>query len=218
MACHTSFLKAVLIILNVLLSLIGVTLIALSVYELNSSTPGTFEHIAIVVQIFVGTFVVLTSFLGCFAAAKISLGLVWSYVICLLILLCLQIYIIAAAHSTDYVERSKRDFLAIWADPKANEERISLIEQKYSCCGQLGGHDYILMGRGIPTNCYKGFRRHEDYLFPEGCLQAVQAHATDNVAIGLIIKWLLLLVEFAALGAATHLGITVRNKLRRERF
>ncbi|XP_037715208.1 protein late bloomer [Drosophila subpulchrella] len=218
MACRESFIKAILIILNVLLSLIGVTLIALSVYELNSSTPGTFEHIAIVVQIFVGTFVVLTSFLGCFATARVSLGLVWSYVICLLILLCLQIYIIAAAHSTDYVERSRRDFLALWADQKANGERISLIEQKYSCCGQLGPHDYILMGRAIPNNCYKAFQRHGDYLFTEGCLQAVQAHATDNVAVGLIIKWLLLLVEFAALGAATYLGITVRNKLRRERF
>ncbi|XP_016990037.1 protein late bloomer [Drosophila rhopaloa] len=218
MACRTSFLKAILIILNVLLSLIGVTLIALSVYELNSSTPGTFEHIAIVVQIFVGTFVVLTSFLGCFASARVSLGLVWSYVICLLILLCLQIYIIAAAHSTDYVKRSKKDFLAIWADPRANKERISLIEQKYSCCGELGYHDYILMGRGIPSNCYKLFLRHAEFLFTEGCLQAVQAHATDNVVIGLIIKWMLLVVEFAALGAATHLGITVRNKLRRERF
>ncbi|EDV35875.1 uncharacterized protein Dana_GF12691 [Drosophila ananassae] len=218
MACHTSFLKAILIILNVLLSLIGVTLIALSIYELNSSTPGTFEHIAIVVQIFVGTFVVLTSFLGCFATARISIGLIWSYVTCLLILLCLQIYIIAAAHSTDYVERSKRDFLGLWADQKANAERISFIEQKYSCCGQVGAHDYILLGRAIPINCYKDLERHQDYLFSEGCLQAVQAHATDNVAIGLIIKWLLLLVEFAALGAATHLGITVRNKLRRERF
>ncbi|XP_017077645.2 protein late bloomer [Drosophila eugracilis] len=218
MACPTSFLKGVLIVLNVLLSLIGVTLIALSVYELNSSTPGTFEHIAIVVQIFVGTFVVLTSFLGCFATARVSLGLVWSYVICLLILLCLQIYIIAAAHSTDYVERSKKDFLALWADPKANAERISIIEQKYSCCGQMGSHDYVLMGRGIPISCFKAFERLAEYLFTDGCLQAVQAHATDNVAIGLIIKWLLLLVEFAALGAATHLGITVRNKLRRERF
>ncbi|XP_043655171.1 protein late bloomer isoform X2 [Drosophila teissieri] len=218
MACRTSFLKAVLIVLNVLLSLIGVTLIALSVYELNSSTPGTFEHIAIVVQIFVGTFVVLTSFLGCFATARVSLGLVWSYVICLLILLCLQIYIIAAAHSTDYVERSRKDFLVIWADQRANVERISLVEQKYSCCGQLGAHDYILMGRGIPLSCYRAQERRENTLFPEGCQQAVQAHATDNVAIGLIIKWLLLLVELGALGAATHLGITVRNKLRRERF
>ncbi|EDV59738.1 protein late bloomer [Drosophila erecta] len=218
MACRTSFLKAVLIALNVLLSLIGVTLIALSVYELNSSTPGTFEHIAIVVQIFVGTFVVLTSFLGCFASARVSLGLVWSYVICLLILLCLQIYIIAAAHSTDYVERSRKDFLASWADQRDSVERIALLEQRYSCCGQSGARDYVLMGRGIPLSCYRAQERRENSLFAAGCLQAVQAHATDNVTIGLIIKWLLLLVEFAALGAATHLGITVRNKLRRERF
>lgn len=52
--------------------------------------------------------------------------------ICLLILLCLQIYIIAAAHSTDYVERSKKDFLATWADQRTNVERISLLEQKVS--------------------------------------------------------------------------------------
>ncbi|KAH8372769.1 hypothetical protein KR009_004604 [Drosophila setifemur] len=218
MACRTSFLKAILIILNVLLSLIGVTLIALSIYELNSSAPGTFEHIAIVVQVFVGSFVVLTSFLGCFASARVSFGLIWSFVICLLILLCLQIYIIAAAHSTDNIERSKNDFLALWSDQRFHEERISLIQQKYSCCGQLGAHDYILLGRGIPIKCYRNFERLEDHLFTEGCLQAVQNHSTDNVTVGLVIKWLLLLVEFTALGAATHLVITVRNKLRRERF
>lgn len=59
----------------------------------------------------------------------------------------------------------------------------------------MGAHDYILLGKAIPINCYKDLERHQDYLFSEGCLQAVQAHATDNVAIGLIIKWLLLLVE-----------------------
>jgi len=72
---------------------------------------------------------------------------------------------------------------------------------QYSCCGQLGAHDYILMGRAIPNNCYKAFQRHGDYLFTEGCLQAVQAHATDNVAVGLIIKWLLLLVEVSSTAA-----------------
>jgi len=71
-------------------------------------------------------------------------------VICLLILLCLQIYIIAAAHSTDYVERSKRDFLAIWADQKANVERISLIEQKVS---------YTLVG------VLKIYRRYKKYTY-----------------------------------------------------
>jgi len=43
------------------------------------------------------------------------------------------------------------------------------------------------MGRAIPNNCYKAFQRHGDYLFTEGCLQAVQAHATDNVAVGLML-------------------------------
>ncbi|EDW74154.1 uncharacterized protein Dwil_GK21785 [Drosophila willistoni] len=218
MACRLSFLKVLLIILNVLLSLIGVSLIALSVYELNSSTPGTFEHIAIIVQIFVGSFVVLTSFLGCFAAGRVSLGLVWSYVICLLILLCLQVYIIVAAHSTNYVDRARNDFLALWSDPRRSSERLSYIEQKYSCCGQGGPQDYILLGGGIPINCFENLERQQNKLFSNGCLEAVQAHATDNVINGLIIKWLLLIVELASLGAATYLGITVRNKLRRERF
>lgn len=71
----------------------------------------------------------------------------------------------------------------------------NFIPSQYSCCGQLGAHDYILMGRGIPLSCYKDQERREYSLFSGGCLQAVQAHATDNVAIGLIIKWLLLLVE-----------------------
>lgn len=106
-------------------------------------------------------------------------------------------------------------------------------------------------------------------LFSEGCLDAVEAHAEDNVINGLIVKWLLFVVEasmvtlvkiiiyswirqaknrfpqisfsicatvcvyttnrffpslplslsqLCALVSATHLGITVRNKLRRESF
>ncbi|XP_062129870.1 protein late bloomer [Drosophila sulfurigaster albostrigata] len=218
MACRTSFLKAILIILNVLLSLIGVTLIALSVYELNSSSPGTFEHIAIVVQIFVGSFVVLSSFLGCFAAGRVSLGLIWSFVSCMLLLIGLQIYIIAAAHSTDYVQRARTDFLALWTDQRRSIERIAYLEHKYSCCGQDGPQDYILQGGAYPLSCYKNRERVQSQLFGEGCLVAVEAHATDNVMNGLIIKWLLLVVELLALISATHLGVTVRNKLRRERF
>ncbi|KAH8371788.1 hypothetical protein KR093_008851 [Drosophila rubida] len=253
MACRISFLKAILIVLNVLLSvrmrnislitftmgtvrsqLIGVTLIALSVFELNASSPGTFEHIAIVVQIFVGSFVVLSSFLGCFAAGRVSLGLIWSFVTCMLLLISLQIYIIAAAHSTNYVQRARTDFLALWADQRRSIERVAYLEHKvdlrctkqrallnctilfqYSCCGQNGPQDYILQGGAYPLSCYRNRERVQSQLFGEGCLEAVEAHATDNVINGLIIKWLLLLF---ALISATHLGVTVRNKLRRERF
>ncbi|XP_034476381.1 protein late bloomer [Drosophila innubila] len=218
MGCRISFLKTLLIILNVLLSLIGVTLIALSVYELNSSSSGTFEHIAIVVQIFVGSFVVLSSFLGCFAAGRVSLGLIWSFVTCMLLLISLQIYIIAAAHSTDYVQRARTDFLALWTDQQKNIERIADLEQKYSCCGQKGPQDYILQGGAYPTSCYQNQERAYSQLFSGGCVEAVELHATNNVDNGLIIKWLLFVVESCALISSTHLGITVRNKLRRERF
>ncbi|KAL7736652.1 hypothetical protein ACLKA6_015287 [Drosophila palustris] len=218
MGCRISFLKTLLIILNVLLSLIGVTLIALSVFELNSSTPGTFEHIAVVVQIFVGSFVVLSSFLGCFAAGRVSLGLIWSFVTCMLILISLQIYIIAAAHSTDYVQRARTDFLALWADQRRGIERIEYLEQNYACCGKNGPQDYILQGGAYPLSCYRNKERIYSQLFSGGCVEAVEAHATENVTNGLIIKWLLLVVELCALISATHLGITVRNKLRRERF
>lgn len=218
MACRISFLKTLLIILNVLLSLIGVTLIALSVFELNSSSPRTFEHIAIVVQIFVGSFVVLSSILGCFAAGHVALGLIWSFVTCMLLLISLQIYIIAAAHSTDYVQRARTDFLSLWADQGHNIKRIAYLEQKYSCCGQNGPQDYILQGGAYPLSCYRNQERTYSQLFSVGCVEAVERHATDNVIDGLIIKWLLFVVELCALISATHLGITVRNKLRRERF
>lgn len=36
------------------------------------------QHISIVIQIFIGSFVVLTSFLGCFGLCRESLGLTWS--------------------------------------------------------------------------------------------------------------------------------------------
>lgn len=133
---------------------------------------------------------------------------------------------------------------------------------QYACCGQNGAHDYILQGGGIPVTCYRNLERIQIHLFGEGCLDAVEAHAEDNVINGLIVKWLLFVVEasmmtlrkiiiygwisqsknrlppdiymyiyvcvyttnrfslrqLGALISATHLGITVRNKLRRESF
>ncbi|KAH8415952.1 hypothetical protein KR222_004755 [Zaprionus bogoriensis] len=216
MACRVSVLKGILIALNVLLSLIGVALIALSVLELNHSSPRTWEHIVIVVQIFVGSFVVLSSFLGCFAAARVSLGLIWSFASCMLILIGLQIYIIADAHSKNYVQQARTDLLALWADQRRSAKRIAYLEQRYACCGIDGPQDYILQGGAIPSTCYRNLERIQVQLFGEGCLDAVETHAEDNVMIGLIVKWLLF--ALGALVSATHLGITVRNKLRRERF
>ncbi|XP_017868226.1 PREDICTED: protein late bloomer [Drosophila arizonae] len=218
MASREGCLKVLLIVLNVLLTLVGIAFIAFSVYELNNVSAGTFQHVAIVVQIFVGTFVVLSSFLGCFAGARLSLSLIWSFVSCMLILIGLQVYIIVAAHVTDYVERSRTDFMALWADQRRSKERIAFIEQKYTCCGQSGPQDYILQGVGFPLSCYDDKERLQSKLHGNGCLEAVQSHATDNLIYGLISKWLLFALELGALGAATHLGITVRNKQRRERF
>lgn len=66
---------------------------------------------------------------------------------------------------------------------------------QYACCGQNGAHDYILQGGGIPVTCYRNLERIQIHLFGEGCLDAVEAHAEDNVINGLIVKWLLFVVE-----------------------
>lgn len=134
----------------------------------------------------------------------------------MLILIGLQIYIIAAAYSTNYVQQARTDFLALWADQRRSIERIAYLEQKvnpereyelefdtiiynlplqYACCGQNGAHDYILQGGGIPVTCYRNLERIQIHLFGEGCLDAVEAHAEDNVINGLIVKWLLFVVE-----------------------
>lgn len=48
----------------------------------------------------------------------------------MLILIGLQIYIIAAAYSTNYVQQARTDFLALWADQRRSIERIAYLEQK----------------------------------------------------------------------------------------
>lgn len=138
------------------------------------------------------------------------------FVSCMLILIGLQMYIIAAAYTTNYVQQARNDFLAIWEDRRRSIERISYLEQRvnwelyfrcstyynssslllqYACCGENGPHDYILQGGGIPVTCYRNLERIQVQLFAEGCLDAVEAHAEDNVINGLIVKWLLFVVE-----------------------
>ncbi|XP_046811215.1 protein late bloomer [Lucilia cuprina] len=218
MSCQLSFYKVLLSILNTVLSLLGIGLIALSVYELNSSKPGTFEHVAIVVQIFIGSFVILTSFLGCIGACRHSSSLIWSYAMCMVFLLAFQIYIIVAAHSTDYVENARNNFNNLWSNYTLNAEQIIETEKKYHCCGKNGSQDYILMGRSIPKNCYENEERLPINLFTENCLDIVERNASKSGRIGLAIKWILFFLELCALGLSSLMGINLRNTHRREQF
>ncbi|CAD7013400.1 unnamed protein product [Ceratitis capitata] len=198
--------------------LLGIGLIALSVYELNTSTPGTMQHISIVIQIFIGSFVVLTSFLGCFGLCRVSLGLTWSYVICMLILLTFQIYLITVAGVTDYVQNTTDHLNKLWSNVTVNAAEIAQVEQQYECCGKLGSKDYILLERRIPKNCYRNFSGQESDLFKESCLTVLQGMARKCGSTGLAIKLTLFGFEVVALFFAGFMGITIRNMRRRDQF
>ncbi|KAM7342767.1 tetraspanin 42En [Cochliomyia hominivorax] len=218
MSCQLSCYKILLSILNTVLSLLGIGLIALSVYELNSSTPDTFEHVAIVVQIFIGSFVILTSFMGCIGTCRYSSSLIWSYAMCMVFLLAFQIYIIVAAHSTDYVENARNNFNNLWSNYTLNSEQIIDMEKKYHCCGKNSSHDYIPMGRSIPKSCYQNEVKSAENLFTKSCLEIIEETAFKNGQIGLAIKWILFFLELCALGLSSLMGINLRNTHRREQF
>uniref|UniRef100_A0A1B0FIP9 Tetraspanin n=1 Tax=Glossina morsitans morsitans TaxID=37546 RepID=A0A1B0FIP9_GLOMM len=218
MNCQTTFYNIVLNIINTVLSLLGVGLIALSVYELNISTPGTFEHIAVIIQIFIGSFLILTSFLGCFGACRESLGLIWSYGLCVVFLLTFQIYILVVAHTTDYKRNATDDLIKLWQNYPVNVERIAEVEQNYYCCGKNSTQDYISMGKFIPTSCYQNYERIDSKRYTKSCLEAVQENAAKSAHIGSSVKWTLFLFEVLALGIASLLGINLRNERRRRLF
>ncbi|XP_005179695.2 protein late bloomer [Musca domestica] len=218
MSCQLSFYKVLLSIVNTVLSLLGIGLIALSVYELNSSTPGTFEHVAVVVQIFIGSFIILTSFTGCIGTCRHSLSLVWSYVMCVGFLLAFQLYIIVAAHSTDYVLNARNDFNNLWSNYTLNEDRISSIETSNHCCGRNNSLDYEHIVGAIPKKCYLNQERTLENLFKDGCLEVLEENASKNSQIGLTVKWIIFFLELCALGLASLLGINLRNKRRRKQF
>ncbi|XP_053965109.1 23 kDa integral membrane protein [Anastrepha ludens] len=215
MALKISILRAVLAVVNTVLPLLGIGLIALSVYELNTSTPGTMQHISIVIQIFIGSFVVLTSFLGCFGLCRESLGLTWSYVSCMLILLIFQIYLVAVAGVTDYVQNTTDHFDTLWSNATINAAEIAQIEQQYECCGKLGPQDYP---QRVPKNCYLNFSGAENDLYTESCLRVLQEMARKSGSTGLAIKLTLFGFEVLALFFSGLLGITIRNKRRRDQF
>ncbi|XP_039957442.1 protein late bloomer-like isoform X1 [Bactrocera tryoni] len=218
MALKISLLKAVLAVVNTVLPLLGIGLIALSVYELNTSTPGTMQHISIVIQIFIGSFVVLTSFLGCFGLCRESLGLTWSYVICMLILVIFQIYLITVAGVTDYVQNTTDHLDQLWSNVTLNAAEIAQVEQQYECCGRLGKADYIKLDKRIPRNCYRNFSGTESDLYTESCLTVLQEMARKSGSTGLAIKLTLFGFEVLALFFSGLMGITIRHKRRRDQF
>lgn len=133
------------------------------------------------------------------------------YVICMLILLTFQIYLITVAGVTDYVQNTTDHLNKLWSNVTVNAAEIAQVEQQvsyvkkiknkfnslclwiylclqYECCGKLGSKDYILLERRIPKNCYRNFSGQESDLFKESCLTVLQGMARKCGSTGLAIK------------------------------
>ncbi|XP_067634270.1 protein late bloomer isoform X2 [Eurosta solidaginis] len=176
------------------------------------------QHISIVIQIFVGSFVVLTSFLGCFGLCGASFSLTWTYITCIILLLTLQTYLITVAGVTNYVKNTTNHLDKLWSNVTLNAAEIAKIEQQYECCGKSGTRDYLKLDKRIPKNCYRNFSGAQNDLYTVGCLQPLQEMARKSKSTGLIIKLTLFGFEMLALFASFFMGITIRNVRRRELF
>lgn len=136
---------------------------------------------------------------------------------CIGFLLVFQIYIIVAAHSTDYILNARNDLDNLWANYTLNEDRISSIEISVNiyqpipskrtfqliflisiqnhCCGRNNSRDYEPIIGKIPKTCYLNQERTSENLFKEGCLDIVAENASKNGQIGLTVKWIIFFLE-----------------------
>ncbi|RWS03507.1 CD9 antigen-like protein [Dinothrombium tinctorium] len=173
--------KVIVVILNILLLLIGLTMIGIGIwlrvdpkmYEPTNYIGTQSFIIAAWILMFTGLFVVIISFFGCFGAANDSAGMLCIYFAVMSILVALEIacVVLSSAHGFDetlekYVtEQVLLNVQQRYFNDNA-KEFLDFVQVKLVCCGAESFNDYYRYGQDVPISC--GAVR-SNYINREGC-------------------------------------------------
>ena len=174
--CGAECLRGLLLLLNVIFILVGLTMIGLGIYlkvdkDLDAilselASTSTFEGQSLGFLAFVmiggGVFTVLVSLVGCVGALRVNSCLLLTYVVILAILMVIEFvgFIMAFAYKNKLEDVYRDSLTTVFGKALMNNDTRVMkvfhqLEDKLDCCGVNGKDDYSKYHGLAPPSCFQ---------------------------------------------------------------
>ncbi|KAH8301675.1 hypothetical protein KR059_008258, partial [Drosophila kikkawai] len=162
----TSLVKYILFIFNIIVSVIGISVIvygviimkSIELIKVNGEVGFPPQGLLPIVLIFMGLIVLFISFLGCCGAISESICMTMSYAVFMLILLTLQLTLIVLRFTNkDNFDLAMGDVIEkAWEVDRGRGGVFDAIQKSLHCCGHYSAADYLMSAQTLPESCCDG--------------------------------------------------------------
>jgi hypothetical protein len=238
LSCGVQCTRAILIALNVIFLLIGLSVMGLGIYIKSSRSYSAISEIYSISEAFggeamqwigVGMIVagILTAGLaifGCLGAVMNNRCFLYIYSVFLILIIVFEFMavIVILIFRNNLWKTYDSGFLEVFhrAYRQNQTETIKIIEnleREFQCCGVDGASDYSNNGYPIPNSCrpYQSTMFHPYYL---GCAEAVVTWIWNELPILAGILGGLLFIEIFGLISSLVLGVAVSHALKADNY
>ncbi|KAK4016739.1 tetraspanin-3 [Daphnia magna] len=193
--CCCKFLKCIVFLINILITFVGIAVLALAALALinsNGLDPTKDDYTMLfkicVTVIVMGSLLTIVGFIGCCGAAFENQCLLGTFVCLMIAALALDVAaaIVVDSHTTAIITESEGVVKSFFSDLAANKERADLFQLSFKCCGVESYRDWTKAKLSIPVSCCKsednncnsaapilGVLTSPD-LFAEGCVSVMK--------------------------------------------
>ncbi|XP_017472876.1 PREDICTED: protein late bloomer [Rhagoletis zephyria] len=211
MGCATGTIKYSLFLLNMLWAILGILVILF-----GGLGWGAMPQSYAIGIICLGGVILFISFFGCFGTIRESTRLLWTYAICLLVLLVLIVVFICLSSRDVFKRYAMEGVEAQWRKELMQPGSMDTVQMVYACCGLNSAEDYIRIARAPPASCCNdGNCINPLNLHLTGCLPKVEEAFVDEAILTTYYEYGLLGFDFLILLLTVILAIHYQNRKRR---
>jgi len=228
LSCGIEFMRGVLLLLNILFVLFGLTLIGFGIYvKVDNNFEQILGKLADVSQlegqairslawimIAAGGITLLISLFGCVGALWHNRCLLYMYALILGILLILELggFITAFAYKSKVRETYDKGLATLFSDAMDKGQTgviaaFDTLQKQMHCCGANDSEDYIKHNHTLPDSCYD----KKGNVYEKGCAQAVIDFLEAQLPIFGGVLGGFLLIELLGLIAAIALAVALKH-------
>ncbi|XP_049308391.1 protein late bloomer [Bactrocera dorsalis] len=206
MDCLMKTIKYVVVFFNFLCAVFGIVIVVLSALAMKELGAAS-KPICVSLIVF-GCIILCISFVGCCGALTESLCCIWTYVLCLLVLLVSNVINIIYINKADSAEHARNDMNLAWQHMKEGSDvTMHMFQSTMECCGKTNYNDYMTAGIPIPISCYWNADMSPENLYQRGCLGELTDSYRSSFKRMYNFSWVVFAIEAASLVLAIALGV-----------
>ncbi|KAM7343184.1 tetraspanin 42Eo [Cochliomyia hominivorax] len=174
MASYRSCLQWTIIIFNTLCVIFGILGVVESVFELQKYNYGSPDYTEKILQIIIGTVLVISAFVGCCGAVHGSVKMLILFITILLALIAGHIWKLWRYDEHRVKTSTEVMVTYTWVEELVERGKMNSMQEVYVCCGKYGYMDYTSNYMKVPDSCYY-FENNKKSFYPhdEGCISSV---------------------------------------------